>query len=137
MRDAFGGTFMIKLFLVFIVFYVTFMTIAVNYAKVFRVKNNVINILEQSQFNYDNESDWNDIVTDRIDSYLSGAAYNYGSNVSVKNNCISQGGRLSNNGVCITKLSDSYYRATVYLVVSFPLFNLSFAIPISSETEVY
>ena len=50
MRESFGGAFMIKLVLVFIVIYITFMAVAIDYAKVFRVKNNVINILEQNQF---------------------------------------------------------------------------------------
>ena len=49
MRDAFGGTFMIKLGLVFLVVYVSFMAVAINYAKAFRVKNQIINIIEQYQ----------------------------------------------------------------------------------------
>ena len=44
MRDAFGGVFMIKLALIFIIIYVSFMAVAINYAKAFRVKNQVINI---------------------------------------------------------------------------------------------
>ena len=38
MRDAFGGAFMIKLFLVFILIYVCFIALALNYAKAFKVK---------------------------------------------------------------------------------------------------
>ena len=40
---------MIKLVLIFIVIYVSFMAVAINYAKAFRVKNEVINIIEQIQ----------------------------------------------------------------------------------------
>ena len=49
MRDAFGGAFMIKLFLVFIIIYVGFTAVALNYAKAFKAKNIVINYLEENK----------------------------------------------------------------------------------------
>lgn len=49
MRDAFGGAFMIKVFLVFIAVYIGFTAIALNYAKAFKVKNKVIEYLESSE----------------------------------------------------------------------------------------
>ena len=55
MRESFGGAFMLKLVIVFIVVYISFMAVAINYAKAFRVKNNVINILEQHQFSIDDD----------------------------------------------------------------------------------
>ena len=49
MRDAFGGSFMIKLFIVFIFIYVFFIAIALNYAKAFKVKNKVIDYIENNE----------------------------------------------------------------------------------------
>lgn len=49
MRDAFGGTFMIQILLVFIIIYVGFIGIAINYGRAFRIKNYVIEFLEESQ----------------------------------------------------------------------------------------
>jgi len=49
MRDAFGGSFMIKLLIVFIVLYVSFTAIALNYAKAFKVKNKVIQYIEDNE----------------------------------------------------------------------------------------
>lgn len=49
MRDAFGGAFMIKLFLVFILIYICFTAVALNYAKAFKVKNKVIDYLENNE----------------------------------------------------------------------------------------
>lgn len=49
MRDAFGGAFMIKLFLVFLAIYIGFTAIAVNYAKAFKVKNRVVEYLETNE----------------------------------------------------------------------------------------
>jgi hypothetical protein len=49
MRDAFGGVFMIRLLLVFIVIYVAFTAISLNYAKAFKIKNSIISYLEENQ----------------------------------------------------------------------------------------
>ena len=49
MRDAFGGAFMLKLLVVFIVIYVGFTAIALNYAKAFKVKNKVIQYIEDNE----------------------------------------------------------------------------------------
>ena len=49
MRDAFGGAFMIKLFLVFIIIYVGFTAVALNYAKAFKAKNIVVEYLENNE----------------------------------------------------------------------------------------
>lgn len=49
MRDAFGGAFMIRLFLVFIFVYMFFTAMALNYAKAFKVKNMVINYLQDNE----------------------------------------------------------------------------------------
>ena len=49
MRDAFGGAFMIKLFLVFILIYVGFTAVALNYAKAFKVKNAMVKYLESNE----------------------------------------------------------------------------------------
>lgn len=48
MRDAFGGIFMIRLLLVFIVIYVAFAAISLNYAKAFKIKNSVISYIEEN-----------------------------------------------------------------------------------------
>ena len=49
MRDAFGGVFMMRLLLVFIVILVAFTAISFKYAKSFRIKNKVIDFIEQNQ----------------------------------------------------------------------------------------
>ena len=46
MREAVGGALLIKLVMFFIVIYVCFMAIAVNYSITFRVKNQIINLIE-------------------------------------------------------------------------------------------
>ena len=54
MRDAFGGTFMIEILMVFVVLFVSFTAVMVNVAKTFRIKNQIINIVEQTQYTTEN-----------------------------------------------------------------------------------
>ena len=49
MRDAFGGAFMIKVFIVFVFIYISFTAIALNYAKAFKVKNMIIDYLQDNE----------------------------------------------------------------------------------------
>lgn len=143
MRESFGGAFMIKLVLVFIVIYVSFMAVAVNYAKAFRIKNNVINILEQSQFQL------GDSITG-IDDYLASVPYNLNGNSSVSSHCndVSFGNVdknqktiLTERGVCIVQKSNTgdnrvYYRVTSYISIEFPFFDIYMTLPISGETKM-
>ena len=49
MRDAFGGVFTMNMLLVFIFIFIAFSAISLNYAKAFRVKNAVIDYIEQNE----------------------------------------------------------------------------------------
>lgn len=67
MRDAFGGVFTMNFLLVFIFIYVALTAVSLNYAKAFKVKNAVIDVIEQQE------------VTD-LDKYLGIGSY-FGSGV--------------------------------------------------------
>jgi len=130
MRESFGGAFMIKMILVFIVVYVSFMAVAVNYAKAFRVKNNVINILEQSKY-----VPGDDIT--KIDDYLASVPYNVKDDKS-KEECLNSvdNPQWVDRGVCIAPQIGGYYKVTTYISIEFPFFNLNMTLPISGETKV-
>lgn len=49
MRDAFGGEFMLRIFLIFILIYILFTAVVLNYAKAFKVKDLVISYLEENE----------------------------------------------------------------------------------------
>lgn len=136
MRESFGGAFIIKLLLVFIIVYISFMAIAINYAKAFRVKNQVINIIEQNQYTGDDDQ----LVISKIDSYLSSVAYNYSENNKIKDNCDSfKESKLTDNRACIVPLGNEdarYYKVITYIAIDFPFFDISMVIPISGETKM-
>ncbi len=144
MRDAVGGTFMIKLILVFLAVYIIFMSAALNYAKAFRVKNRVIDIIEQNEGM--EESDFNNLsgtnnlgVTGKINEYLGTVSYN----ISLTDKNKVNRGTCFEKGFCIAKetstnianVSSSYYKVTTFVKIEFPFLKLNFTIPITGETR--
>lgn len=140
MRESFGGAFMIKLLLVFIVIYISFMAIAVNYAKTFRVKNNIINILEQNQYNSNNSASINTIRT-KIEEYVKNVPYTIDlkeERNDLRNQCNNVGQQYM-HGVCITPQQrdqkKAYYKVTVYISLDLPFFEIHMTVPVSGETK--
>lgn len=136
MRDAFGGTMMIELLMIFIVVVVAFTAVLVNVAKTFRIKNEVINIIEQTHYN-------GGYSLDEVDTYIINAGYQTIESDSLYNTCISNSGNWGDKGYCITPIKSesssytTYYKVTVYVSVSFPFFDGQWTLPISGETKSY
>ena len=138
MRESFGGAFMLKLVLIFVIIYVSFMAVAFNYAKAFRVKNNIINLLEQYQYN---GTATDQFVIEDIDSYLQSVAYTYGSRNGLQNACYNENSNaiFTANGACIIPLGNEesrYYRVVTYIPINFPFFSLEFYVSIVGETKI-
>lgn len=135
MRDAFGGAFLIKIILIFLGIYIAFMAIALNYAKAFKVKNYIINMVEQ----YEGASE--DAVLN-IDNYINGIGYNPALRQGeIGNSCINNTYTTSTSAYCIQLLhSDDnrgdYYRVTTYMLFELPFFGLHLPVAISGETRL-
>ena len=80
MRDAFGGVFMMRLMLAFIFIFVAFSAVSLNYAKAFRIKNQVIDVVEQMEI-----QSINNISTyyNEIDSIVDNARYDVACSSSI------------------------------------------------------
>ena len=120
MRDAFGGVFMMRLFLVFIVIFIGFGAISFNYAKAFRAKNKLIDLVETSQVRPENIGTFCDDYADKIDNILISVNYN---NIEcreaiIKNeddaDSIDKAEGCCRNGVVFTKLSSSGNTNDIY-----------------------
>lgn len=139
MRDSFGGAFMIQLLLIFIIIFVSFLAIALNYSKAFRIKNGVINILEQYQY----DGTESDPAREKVKNYVQGMAYSYDNNSSVYDECMNTTDIKETflNGVCIIPMGDgsefgNYYRVITYIPIEFNFFDLNFYISVSGETKI-
>ena len=145
MQEAFGGTFMLKLFMIFFIIYVAFIGIALNFAKIYRIKNNVINILEQYQYEGSNGN--NNKVYAELGKYLDSVPYGYkdAQNLNFENYCKSLASdyeevdrdMYTNYGVCVVQKGEEdkhYYMVTVYYVINFPVLDV-LNLPITSSGE--
>lgn len=133
MREAMGSTFLFKLMIIFIFFLSAFLAIIINYSQAFRMKNQIINILEQSE-GY-TESARDDIVSVVGD-------YGYFRNRQCPNGTgvtNSSGQRI--RGVCIQKLpsdtstSNRYYRVSTFVGFNLPVIGNLFTFEVVGETK--
>lgn len=141
MRDAFGGTFMIKLMLIFLAIYISFVAVALNYAKAFRVKNSIIDIIEQNEGISDYTDNSDRSVIGQINTYLRQVSYyvnltdiNYNSTDTL--HCYENGYCIEEfTGTSIDGLTNKYYKVTTYIKIDLPFFGLDFPIAITGETR--
>ena len=112
MRDAFGGEFMIRLMLVFIVVYVAFTAVSLNYAKAFRIKNKVISFIEENEINNLADLNCDELGKIIINSQYTKTCKN-GNGIIINNENKTSG--YCCNGVLITskETTDKYYIYTI------------------------
>lgn len=119
MREAVGGAFMIKLMMVFLVIYVIFIAMALNYAKAFKTKNGIIDYIEKYE-------GYNDYSKAAIDAYLDRIRYNVpaqgpnGSYASSNPNAV-----CFDRGYCIEEVDeDGRVKAKVVTFIQFSFFQI-------------
>lgn len=115
MRDALGSYFNLVILFTFILLVTGFISLAMNYTKAYRVKNNVLTYLEKYEGNPDNEE-----MLEYIDSYIKSVGYR-ASNESIaaaKNQGFTcQIYKGQEQGWCYKKNSPSGGRFTLDMVV--------------------
>lgn len=134
MRDAFGGAFSIKLMIIFLMLYTLFICVALNYAKAFRVKNRIINIIEQQE---GLTQDAKKLIGDYM--YERGYSINCG-DVNICNGCTcvedvttrEKGYSYKEN----THSNQTYYTIETYVHFKIPIIGIDFPIPVRGETRV-
>ena len=118
MRAAIGGSFMLKLMMLFLVLYVIFLAMALNYAKAFKAKNAIIDYIEQNEGN-------KYYVEGLINNYLDRISYNVpseGPNGSYASSHSSYTTSCYDRGYCLEKIYDDQGRARLR-VITFIKFN--------------
>lgn len=150
MRDAFGGAFSIKLMLIFLILYVSFICVALNYARAFRVKNRIINIIEQNEgYCGSYTADVNRQIINYLDSTGYRITYDQVKNKVGDNNtytCLNDFKSNDTHGFCIYNKSrditnqictePNIYTVETYMVFTIPIINIKFPIVIKGETRV-
>ena len=133
MKEAIGGTLTIYLILIFMLILSGYMAFSVNYTKAFRVKNEVINLIEQYEGHTDN-------AIQQINEYLKKMNYaTTGATVLSFENAVKNGDSnyTCQNGYCVkcTATNNSsadgidigqYYTVVTYVNIDIPIFNKFF-----------
>jgi len=113
MREAIGGTMLMYIVLIFLIVYIFFMAVVINYGRVFRVKNTLINYIENAE----------GLKTDDDLKNMGDYARELGYTGSV-HLCYTEG----NNNM-------TYYSVMLYASFQLPLVNNSLNISIAGETS--
>ena len=150
MREAIGGAWIIGIVMGFIVIFSGYLAISVNYTKAFKVKNRIINIIEESEgFTESVEaSSWNinNIrkkklleTEDKVVLYLDSIGYRY---TLPESECTSRDidNKMFDSSYCIKKICASgggaYYKVTTFIKFEIPIIYANFTVPITGETKV-
>lgn len=132
MKEAIGSTLLFKLIFAFIVIYMGIMAIGINYAITFRVKNQIVSLLEQFE-GYDN-------AKEPITEYLGTVGY-YGGGATKKEATISgyTSCRNTQGGYCIEEYATDrgvYYKVTTFMYFDFPIIGRFIQAPVTGESSV-
>ena len=147
MRESIGGTWLVGIVIVFIVIFTSYLALSVNYSKAFKVKNGIIEIIEENE-------GLTDKAQTQIVSYLNAAGYYvYGNCNKVdpeytdgEQNGVLTGyerqGSTNKYKYCVYERSISndtlnrkYYRVTVFFKFDIPLLYNVFTFPVTGETK--
>lgn len=110
MRESVGGTLLLQIVLVFLVVYIGFMAIVINYGRVFRYKNAIINKIEQNEGFADCES---------LETMIKEVGYNQ--NYVVEYTTTDRG---------------TIYKVEIYIIFNLPLVRTKVTIPVRGETRL-
>ncbi len=147
MREAIGGTWLLGFVVLFIVLFSAYLAISINYTKAFRVKNQIINIIEENEgFTRsvgDVSSKPNDQLQqstkteDKIYFYLKSVCY---ATTKITDDQ-SPGGEedYRKGGYCVRKIctpQGGYYKVTSFIKIELPFIHKSFVVPINGETKL-
>lgn len=152
MKEAIGGTWILGIVIVFIVLFTSYLALSVNYSKAFKVKNKVIEIIEE------NEGLTSDAQT-KITQYLNDVGYfvygpcnreqdtddllenGYGDVVGCEKKVAAANTQKYKYCVATRNagnddiLQRKYYKVTVFFKFDLPLFDEVFTFPVTGETK--
>lgn len=153
MRESIGGAWLVGIVVVFIVLFTSYLALTVNYSKAFKVKNEIISLIEENEgltentrdkiINYlnsvgyyaygscssddSNKEDYEDYLEGAINGKLTG--YERSGNSNKYKFCVYE--RAVENDT----LNRKYYRVTVFFKFDIPLLDNVFTFPVTGESK--
>lgn len=153
MREAIGGTWITQLVIIFMLIFVAFLALSLNYSKAFQVRNEILTMIEKRE-GVTTGSNINKSTIKLINNYLSNNGYNvkgnceknsYGvSNLTASDATIE---KVTNNKkeyyYCISKLKSEstlhkgkvYYKVNIFFYFNLPVIGEIFKFNINGTTN--
>ncbi len=147
MRESIGGTWLLGFVVLFIVLFSGYLAVSINYTKAFKVKNQIINLIEQNEgfrtSSFGNiasvsndQLSSSDRTEDKIYYYIKDIGY---ATTSIESDKCSDYGTYYTGGYCVRRVCTAngvYYKVTSFIKFELPLIWTSFTIPIHGETKM-
>lgn len=148
MREAIGGTWLLGIVVLFIVLFSAFLALSVNYTKAFKVKNKIVNIIEENEgFSSNNtggvttkpgsELEESSRTEDKIYAYLT--EMGYATTRIDSKRCTDDDMEYVDGGYCIKRVCNdqgAYYKVRTFIKVELPIIYQTFTFPINGETKL-
>lgn len=137
MKEAISNSFLTTFILVIIVVIIALVAGSLSYTKAFKVKNRIINIIENSQV-------WDSATKEEVDLALREIGYRV--NVNNKQNCPQMSGKEAINTYgssyryCIyqfTSYKGNYYGVVAYMYFDFPIIGQHLELPVRGQTKIF
>ncbi len=131
MKDAFGGAYMIYIFIGFTIIFILFISLILKYGQAFKIKNTIIEYIEEYE-SYQR-------AQDKIDNYIENdSLYRLDMDDSIK--VTDAGSICSSYGYCVVHHSkngsnEGYYTVYTFVKWDFPFFRLHSTWMIKGETR--
>lgn len=147
MKEAIGGGWLFGFVAVFIVLFSAYLAISINYTKAFKVKNRIINLIEENEgftsSRYISESsvDMDQVkngtsTEDKVYVYLDEIGYKY-TDIKCPEPFESTDHKVG--GYCVRKYNTNagaYYKVATFVSLELPLVWIKINVPITGETKV-
>ncbi len=144
MREALGNSLVMGMIASIIGVIMIFFVGSISYSKAYKVKNKIVNIIEEN-------NGWNDSLKDEIDSYLKEVGYQVGAGAGNKecvtngkaNETIVYGANITTTAgynYCVIKHTygnDNYYKVITYMHFEFPVIGSAVEFPVKGETKSF
>lgn len=144
MREATGGALLINIIIIFIVIFIALLSSSVNYSKAFKVKDNIIGMIEDHK-------GFDDATKNEVSAYLKEVGYNVS---TTDNKCAAHCSNKGTSGVkcraidhrdgyryCVLEYQESgnrkYYQVIAYMTFDIPVINEIIHIPVYGETKTF
>lgn len=146
MREAIGTSYIVNFIVVFFALFILIFVGTLSYTKAFKVKNKIIDIIENYDGDIEGPSGLSSTVEDKINSKLSEIGYR----ISNQNTCETDG-RFDDADAVLTKKSStyryciykfntsrgSYYGVVSYIYFEVPIIGSKMEFPVYGETKIF